>query len=238
MNITPMTMSPAAARGMHKEYVKKCKEHRAERLAKANKDVVEGGKQFRAGRVAKSLIEKEDETLREMYGAMAKGMRVINVASVMHGAGLDKVKQLPVLALAGAHWPRCHITHSAYRGMFEFSGDSWGPSMRWYARDAEYADGGSGFPIHTFGFNLSDANWRKTNNLPALPARAIVPSIPAHLRPAGDLKDYFILFEAVWEHAPPVDPILLKKIHGYMYAVLAQWDLTDVERSVLEGRIA
>ena len=34
-----------------------------------------------------------------------------------------------------------------------------------------------------------------------------------------------------------VDPILLRHIAGHMYAVLAQWDLTPLERSVIEKRI-
>lgn len=62
--------------------------------------------------------------------------------------------------------------------------------------------------------------------------QAIVPSIPPHLRPAGDLSKYHLLFEADW-HAAPGDPLLLERIHGTLYAVLAQWDLTEVERAVL-----
>lgn len=65
----------------------------------------------------------------------------------------------------------------------------------------------------------------------------MVPSVPVWLRPEGHLSEYHILWEAEWEVAPPVDPILLKYVSGPMYAVIAQWDLTPVERAVLEGRI-
>jgi hypothetical protein len=236
MNITTMQMSPTVARALYKDYRKKVREHRAERLKKANENVVEGGKIFRAGRIAKSLIEKEDETLMESYHAMAQGMRLINVSSVLHEAGLDKVKQLPVLALAGAHWKHCHLTWYAYYNTFQFSPESWGATTR--HRDRELTDGCSEYPLRIFTANLQNQEWRKSHDLPQLPVKAVVPSIPAHLRPAGDLYGYHILFEAVWEHAPPVDPILLKHVHGHMYAVLAQWNLTDVERSVLEGRIS
>ena len=90
-----------------------------------------------------------------------------------------------------------------------------------------------------FAAELTNAEWRKGRSLPvASSQRAVVPAIPVHLRPAGDLGEFFILFEAEWDkHAPP-DPLLLKHIGGHMYSVLAQWDLTDVEKAVLEGRFA
>lgn len=69
--------------------------------------------------------------------------------------------------------------------------------------------------------------------------RAIVPLIPPGLRPVGDLKNYHVVFEADWAKvAPPAprDPALLKHIGGDLYAVLAVWDLTDLERAVLSRR--
>src|SRR5208282_779437 len=65
MNIQTMQMNPNIARVLYKEYRKKVREHHAERLKKANEKVVEGGKTFRAGRIEKSLIEKEDEALMQ-----------------------------------------------------------------------------------------------------------------------------------------------------------------------------
>lgn len=65
---------------------------------------------------------------------------------------------------------------------------------------------------------------------------AIVPIIPANLRPAKALHRYVILWEADWE-AVPVDPMLLRHLHGDLYVVLAVWDLTPVERAVLNGRL-
>ena len=73
MQITTMEMDPRIAAIHYKDYRKRCRVHFAARLAQANKDVVEGGKQFRAGRIAKSILEKEDETLMESYRVMAQG---------------------------------------------------------------------------------------------------------------------------------------------------------------------
>jgi hypothetical protein len=70
--------------------------------------------------------------------------------------------------------------------------------------------------------------------------RAMVPHVPPGLRPGHSLANYQILFE-VEEWAPdptaPRDPALLKHIGGDLYAVLATWDLTPLEQSVLNGRV-
>lgn len=68
--------------------------------------------------------------------------------------------------------------------------------------------------------------------------RALVPLIPPNLRPARALVRYVILFEAEWEPVPPTDPLLLRHLHGDLYAVLAAWDLTPLERAVLAGRLS
>lgn len=41
-----------------------------------------------------------------------------------------------------------------------------------------------------------------------------------------------------WQPVPPTDPLLLRHLHGDLYAVLAAWDLTPLERAVLAGRFA
>lgn len=63
--------------------------------------------------------------------------------------------------------------------------------------------------------------------------RAMIPHVPAEHRPPLKLSNYHILFEAEWSEAPPVDPVLLKHIRGPFYAVLASWDLTELERAAM-----
>lgn len=68
---------------------------------------------------------------------------------------------------------------------------------------------------------------------------ALIPPVPPLLRPKHHLRNYHVLFEADWQRAPgppPGDPALLKHVGGDLYAVLAVWDLTEVERAVLSGR--
>ena len=45
-----------------------------------------------------------------------------------------------------------------------------------------------------------------------------------------------ILWEAEWETVPR-DPLLLRHLAGGLYAVMASWDLTPLERAVLKGRL-
>lgn len=71
---------------------------------------------------------------------------------------------------------------------------------------------------------------------------ALVPMVPADVRPTGNLKDYFILWEVErWVDrpllaGPDTDPYLLKRLWGSLYAVVAEWELTELERAIMAGR--
>lgn len=72
---------------------------------------------------------------------------------------------------------------------------------------------------------------------------AMVPLVPPRHWPprATALRSYVTLWEVddwAWtrQPAPPRDPALLRHIGGDLYAVLATWDLTELERLVLTGR--
>lgn len=72
---------------------------------------------------------------------------------------------------------------------------------------------------------------------------AMVPIVPPKHRPgnATTLASYLILWDVDrWEWSalpqPPGDPALLSHVGGDIYAVLATWDLTELERLVLSDR--
>jgi hypothetical protein len=87
------------------------------------------------------------------------------------------------------------------------------------------------------GENLSNA-WYSTA------WAAQVPIVPPKLRPRGghvNLSNYATLWEVddwQWmrDPAPACDPALLRHVAGDIYAVVATWDLTELERLVLSGR--
>lgn len=68
-------------------------------------------------------------------------------------------------------------------------------------------------------------------------ARATVPLIPVHLRPKFSLSNYHILWEAEWGRVYPADPYLLRRFGGDAWLVVAAWELTDVERAVMQSRL-
>lgn len=242
MDVEILSMDPRVAAIHYKDYRKKVREAKAKRIAEAKSKITEGNKMRVAAYKDLSILEKEDMVMMASYREMAKGQRVLNVANAIRGAGLDTTKFLPVLALARANWKYAHLRfdNGAGNNSVVFCEENW-PHYNWRSNAVSRYDSKKhiAFNRSNFGAELTNAEWRKGRSLPvAENQRAVVPTVPVHLRPAGDLSEYFILFEAEWDkHAPP-DPLLLKHVGGQMYSVLAQWDLTDVEKAVLEGRFA
>lgn len=68
-------------------------------------------------------------------------------------------------------------------------------------------------------------------------ATAVVPIVPPRLHPRAALSNYHILWDAIWTPAPPKDPMLLRRLAGHLYAIVAIWDLTSLEQAVLRGRL-
>lgn len=92
-------------------------------------------------------------------------------------------------------------------------------------------------------FELSDgyAPGRRISTWDMSAWSALVPIVPPELMPQRSLAACLTLWEAedwTWRRqpAPPGDPALLQHIGGDLYAVLATWDLTELERCVLSGR--
>lgn len=235
MNIETISMDPRIAAIHYKDYRKKVREARAARVATAKKNITDGNKMRRTAYHNLALIEREDLIAMDCYREMVKGARIINAVTALRGAGLDNEKKLPVLALARADWREVRMTFNS--GHLCFIGtDNW---LNWSSARNRYSEPRkvNHFDRLLFGYDLVNEKWREGLKLPDISrVKAQVPSVPAHLRPSGDLGDYFILFEAKWEKSAPPDPLLLRHIAGHMYSVLAQWDLTPIEKAVLEGR--
>ncbi len=233
MNVPIMSMDPRIAAVHYRDYRKKVREHKVNRVKELEARARKAGQELGRIRIEKSLLEKEDEVLMASYREMARGQRLVNIAAAITNAGLDSKKQLPVLAIAMADWKYALLRHD--HGFIVFTEKRW-PDWSW--RKEKFTSPSVAIPQGMFKAELTNAEWRKGRDLPNINnAKAVVPSIPAHLRPAGDLSKYHILWEAVWDTSPPVDPLLLRHVGGFIYSVVAQWDLTPVERSVLEGRL-
>lgn len=167
----------------------------------------------------------EDEGIVLGYAALAAGKAILNLPAVLKAGPVD-AEGLPKLAAARAHWRWCHvrIDSTSNTGFCENGQHDWAYARRvaWHRFIR--------LPSGTFRLPVPD-------RLVASKRRALVPTIPPNLRPVRGLNRYVILFEAEWQPVPPTDPMLLRHLHGDLYTVLAVWNLTELEKAVLAGRL-
>ncbi len=235
MNVETTTMDPRIAKIHYGDYMKRCKEHQERRLKAAEEQRLVSSRAYRSARNTISDIEKEDRQLLAAYKALRKGQTILHLGRVLVNAGLNE-QQLPNLAVARANSKWCYLRYvwQQHRTVMFVSSDREHRPSSPNKADREimpFKEGLSG--------NLTDFDWRRRNGHPEVQgARALVPSIPAHLRPLDiDKGRYHILWEAEWQSSPPHDPLLIKRIdNSDFFVVLAQWDTTPLERQVLAGR--
>lgn len=153
---------------------------------------------------------QEDTELRRMW-KWAADYPLINVAQVLKEQGVRENGH-PKLALAKADWETCH---------FSRWDNDYSSSARYHSK--KYA---IELPINTYSYP-DVLGWFRL--------QISVPHIPPHLRPDDDLSHYHILFEVEKWTEYPADPFLLRQISGWVFAVIGEWDLTELERSILSG---
>jgi hypothetical protein len=169
----------------------------------------------------------EDRGIMMGYQALAKGRTLVNLDDVFRSCALD-ARGRPWLAVGRAHWRWCHLQAKNIRA----GGGNY--VRRWlFAMNPRYLWGNGRMGVVAVPLpavsqvNPTEQQWR-----------AMVPLIPPNLRPTETaLRNYHVLWEAEWETVP-ADPLLLRHLTGSLYAVLAAWDLTPLERAVLAGRLS
>lgn len=171
-------------------------------------------------RAVRANPQANDEILMKGYREIARGRKVLDLNSVIKAGGVDSGFR-PRLAIARADEKRINFFYNDFRPVFSY-GSKWGQERR--ARDRHFV-----MPHRLFDVGGLDV-------LARVSATAQVPMIPPDLRPAHKIEGYHILWEANWE-APPTDPLLLKHIAGPLFAILAHWDLTDLERAIMAGAL-
>lgn len=177
-----------------------------------------------------------DKTLMRTYKQLAEGRQLLDLAEVMREGGVDALHR-PQLAIA-----RADATHVTYERSNWFQGQV----SRVFRSEPQRRFRRNIFRFQQDVFEDCPSDCRQVmqtarrqfanhEHLRAL--RAMVPIIPPNLRPATDPGGFAILWDVkgAWLNVPPKDPILLKHIEGSLWAVLAVWDLTELERAVLKG---
>lgn len=163
----------------------------------------------------------EDDAIMRGYKALASGAAIIDITKAFGDTGVDE-KGRPKLAIARA---------DAYWGYFNWEEVNVARFRSCYEKEPGWR-----VPITKHGMTTI-RSMKSPENRHSAHGRALVPLIPPQHRPKFKLSGYHILWEAEWQNVPPVDPFLLRHLGGALYVVLAQWDLTEVEQSVLAGRL-
>lgn len=225
MNVTTHSEDPRVARIHYLDYRKRVLVHREERKRRLEEAAKKSRSDLYWARKEKSQLVLEDEELMSMYKALSQGKRVLTLGEVFKECGLD-AHLLPKLAIARADWEWAYFRASLH-GDASFSTESsnWGHNKQ----------NSLTMPASFFSTDVTNTAWRAQNSKCGYPVKAMVPSIPERLRP-DQPKKYWILWEAEWMKEPPKDPILLYRLAEYTFSVIAEWDLTPLERSVLYGR--
>lgn len=185
----------------------------------------------------------EDEEIMRGYRELAAGRTLLHLSQTMSAGGVSeiswrqrandpetlRVSVLPRLAVCRAHVRTAFTDGIRQDGSLEIRSKEAVSERNRFDR---VRFGERTFPTH----DLYEESWQRDHRQHF---RAMVPLIPPALRPKAGLHNFHILWEAEWKiHRPPAprDPALLRHIGGDLYAVVAIWDLTDLERAVLGAR--
>ena len=179
---------------------------------------------------------REYEGLMRGYRAIAAGKQVIDLLQTMKAAGIQPDTLYPRLAIARADCSMVRV-RMVGDGAATFYGDP--PQFGRVPKSRTVQ-----LPKETLvQFRLDWQNgpsrryWEGQWRTWSPEATAVVPIVPASLHPGPALSNYHTLWDAVWTPEPPRDPLLLKHLSGSLYAIVAHWDLSPLERAVLAGRL-
>lgn len=199
------------------------------------KDAQRAFEEYRAA--VRERHDSEDEAIMRGYRVLAKGQQVLNLPQTLKAGGIATIRVRK--NWSSGEWievtvPRIAIARANRTTVWTFGVTEEG-RCRMQTKRAPHSRNNfdvQRFPDGTFDPGTPDGVWSEPR------IRAVVPNVPPRFRPRAGLGNFHVLFEAEWglDPEPPVDPALLKHIGGDLYAVVAVWNLTELERAVLAGR--
>jgi len=184
-------------------------------------DQAEAAKAFREYRAAfmaqRNVIDGE---LMRGYKALAEGKTLISLTEAIQRGGADEIGR-PRLAVARADEANIEMRVDT-DGSIAY--DPWLVGVRSNDRIFHFPAGT--VPARAWQSN-DPANGTWT---------AALPFIPPRFRPPYKIENYHLLWEAEWRRkagAQRKDPVLLRRLGGDLFAVVAAWDLSEIEKLVL-----
>jgi hypothetical protein len=174
--------------------------------------------------------EKYVEELKNLYRHLSQGAKVLDVYEAFKQSGVNEDGE-PKLAIAPASWKTIVFKKQALGAGF-FGQNQWAGG-----KSESVALPSKTFP--EWKIVKAPVKWDKDRTEIVREAiQTKVPLVPAVLLPESQsLNGYYILFEVEkWNEVPVArDPYLLKRINANAFVVLGEWDVTEVELSVMRG---
>ena len=170
----------------------------------------------------------EDDSIAMALRAAKRGNSIIVMSEVIRAGGFFETSHRPKLALARADANRVRCHQEQRDIIFDTSDRRWGTGNRGALVGED--------SVRVRDVMTTDQDGKR-HFMQA--GQTVVPTIPPRHRPKGKrLGMFHILWEVEqWDPTPPVDPALVRHIRGDLWAVIAMWDLTPLERAVLAARI-
>lgn len=172
--------------------------------------------------------------LMAVYGHLKHGGKIIDLYQAFPKAGVNE-EGLPKIAIVSFDARMCYLYLKRNGGAI-FSNER---KDRWQVK-AKRSIGDIQLPADSY-------EW-KTNEKGQIPHRrfkTVAPIVPPRVITIASAKltprYYHVIFEPeLWAKAkipsPPHDPILGKMLTPNIFGVIASWDLTELERSIIRGR--
>lgn len=158
-----------------------------------------------------------NEDMKKVYNQLKSGRKVVDIFKVIQRGGVNHEYE-PRLAVGRANHTMIYCDYYTNGSLRYVHHDEW-----W--RHTSKKD--VSLPIDTLPRYDGVA---KTFS-------CAIPTAPANLQPKKMTADYYVLWEVEkWDAMPDRDPYLLRRITPNMFVIVAAWELTDLEISVISGR--
>ena len=194
--------------------------------------------------LSNAAARAEYEDALKGFEALARGTKLIDLDEVMANCPLDE-KGRPKLAIARHDRKQVkfewgpHTYRASFHTDFERAAEPWNPLESLTIRVNMGREHGR--------TRLAAAAWSSTGYYQQpvkVEGYALVPMVPLDVRPKTGIPEKACILWEVEEWSdrrldvtPDTDPYLLKHVTGSLYAVIAEWDLTELEKAVMRKRV-
>jgi hypothetical protein len=178
--------------------------------------------------------------LKKLYHQMKVGRVIIDIAQVIRDGGLHP-NYTPKLAITRANAKEVILKYWN-DGSLVYSPRQWSHFYKKFASDdVALHQCLPAIPKQYWNNERMRSGYAFNDSLASnggIHCSAPVPLIPPKHLPVKMTDDYYILWEVdKWTNVAPKDPWLLRRITKRHFIVLAAWDLTDLERSVMNMQL-